>query len=125
MADSLKSLQTAGPCMDGCGAMAKAGSSYLPGHDAKLDSMLQRFADGELTELPELVTANLAAKIGKTLPAPRYTMVEMTVKVKGRVSLAVEAPLAEATTVLHKRLNVKAVTVDGIAPVRKSTKSGK
>ena len=125
MADSLKSLQTAGPCMDGCGSLAKAGSSYLPGHDAKLDSMLQRYADGEITELPALVVENLAAHVGKTMPAPRFRMVELKVTLKVRIAADTASPLAEAKTIVHKRLNVRAVQVDAIDAVRASKKSSK
>jgi len=127
MADSLKNLQEAGPCMDGCGAMAKAGSSYLPGHDAKLDSMLQRYADGELAELPALVEANLAAHRGKTMPAPRFQMVELRVTLKVRIAAGESKAVAitEAKTVVHKRLGVKAVTIGSVEAIRPSNGGAK
>jgi hypothetical protein len=39
------------PCECGCGAMARAGSKFLPGHDARLKSALRkRAADGHGTD---------------------------------------------------------------------------
>lgn len=35
------------PCECGCGRMARAGSRFLPGHDAKLKSVLRKAAAGE------------------------------------------------------------------------------
>ena len=123
--NSIDSLQTQTPCADGCGAMAKTGSSYLPGHDAKLDSMLQRYADGELEKLPELVELNLSRGIGKTLPSPRYQLVDLTIKVRVRIAADVEAPVVEAATILHKRLNVKAVTVSDVRATRPTDRKAK
>ena len=107
-------------CSDGCGSIAKVGSYYLPGHDAKLDSMLQRYADGDLAELPALVVANLAKGKGKTMPAARYAMVEVMVLVKVRVAADSGDAKLDASTVLHKRLNVKAVEIAEL----KTLKSG-
>ena len=98
-------------CADGCGEVAKVGSYYLPGHDAKLDSMLQRHVDGDFPELPALVVKNLAAGRGKSLPAPRYAIVEVALLVRVRVAADTGDAKLEATTTLHKRLNVKAIEV--------------
>ena len=122
---NLSSLKTANYCADGCGSLAKEGSSYLPGHDATLDSMLQRYVDGTLAKLPELVVKNLAAKVGKPLPAPRFQIVELTVKVRVRVAADDASPVTAATSLLHKRLKVKAIVVADVRATRPSTKEAK
>jgi hypothetical protein len=110
------------PCLDGCGILAKAGSSYLPGHDAKLASMLQKFSDGLITELPALVKTLIKTK-KVVVPAPRFLTVELRVTILVQVPADTTSKVVDAKLVVEKRLDVKAVTITGdIEAVRPSTK---
>ncbi len=112
-----------GKCEDGCGATANPGRRFLPGHDAKLASLLQRAADGEMAKatLPKLVRDNLSSG-RENLPAPRFQSVDMVVVVKVRVPAGEAQPITAAATVLHTRLNVRTVAIVAIGPPAKEAK---
>ena len=58
-------------CGDGCGEYAKPGRRFLPGHDAKLHSLLLKIANGHihLEQAPPLVQERLASGM-LNLPRP-------------------------------------------------------
>ena len=91
-------------CGDGCGLRANKGRSFLPGHDAKLASMLQKVADGRMAQedLPSLVKARIADGSLQKLSAKFSTMsipgakeetheVTLTVRVRVPAGAGVEA----------------------------------
>ncbi len=79
-------------CWDGCGELASKGKHYKPGHDAKLNSLLQKVADGEVEakDVPAIVAARLK-KNELRLPDARWQTVELRPVVKARVPVGVSA----------------------------------
>ena len=69
-------------CGDGCGKEAAKGRRFLPGHDARLASLLQSVADGRTApeDMPALVQADLKAKRVK-LPQAKLETHEIYVSV--------------------------------------------
>lgn len=85
-------------CGDGCGARARKGRTFLPGHDAKLHSLLQKVANGE-AELPKALKGKVS------LPEANMRTVYLTVQMK--VVVPKDEQIQETMERIHKALDRK------------------
>ena len=101
-------------CGDGCGRNAAKGRSFLPGHDAKLASMLQQVADGAKAgeDLPVLVIKRLQGKL-ISLPVAKVEIHEIMVAVK--VSVAKGSGRKAASEAVLARLALRTMTATMLA----------
>lgn len=88
-----KKESTPGPCLDGCGG--ETNSKFIPGHDARLKSLLLKIERGDepLEALPEVVRPYVTFKKGvqethdvggKAVKVQLYTLTRSPVRVPGR-----------------------------------------
>ena len=111
-------------CGDGGGLRANKGRNFLPGHDAKLASMLQKVADGRMAQedLPSLVKVRIADGSLQKLSAKFSTMAlpgakEEThlISVSVRVRVPAGAGVEAAREAVTGRLELRTMKVEALA----------